>query len=321
MITWRVFRELLISSLAVLCCMGYRCSAQFLRFQEPLVNNPFVQVEGNGLVYVGATKVLSRLNGNLVLEESFNLTSRVIALSLSPGGERLMVCTADLTCEIFNAANFLAQRIDTDLMLVSAENIIAFSTEGSFYTGSYGEIGDTSARIFRLSQCIYGDGSGIIVRSTDYAVERSSFVRNFIDGFVRGEFAYYVVYDTRPSPDLRVLRVCHVTGCPGNNSSTCEFEALYEEDVSCGGPTAVTNDGGCGVSVLDEFGGASGPSLVLSRCRPGTPANNLVCSYNFTNVNNIMDERFEGCRLGRIEETDPAWASGTKCIAVSVSQY
>ena len=51
-------------------------------------------------------------------------------------------------------------------------------------------------------------------------------------------------------------------GCP------CSFSALYEEDFTCGASvSAGVNDRICGLSVMENFAGSPGTSIIVSRCR------------------------------------------------------
>ena len=83
------------------------------RFDFPLSpsRSPGLQVDGTGRVYTSAGSRLYRLNGKFRLEETRNLTSEAVNISLSSDGRWLVVCLTDLSCEVYNATNFSAGHI------------------------------------------------------------------------------------------------------------------------------------------------------------------------------------------------------------------
>ncbi len=54
----------------------------------------------------------------------------------------------------------------------------------------------------------------------------TNFKREFYGGFVSGDFAYYVVIDSRPiaAQAIRLLRICNMPDCGG--PSTCGVAAF-----------------------------------------------------------------------------------------------
>ncbi len=83
-------------------------------------------------------------------------------------------------------------------------------------------------------------------------------------------------------------------GCP------CSFSALYEEDFICGGSVSPSvNDRICGLSVMDNFAGSPGTSIIVSRCRgESSTSRNLVCAMSLTDVDSNMDLRYSECAAG-----------------------
>ena len=311
MITRGIIRKLLLSSLTVLSCLVYKCAGQVSQFDlpgRPLIHYPGLQVDSEGRTFVAAGNQLLRLSSDLVVEQNVSLAYRAVNISISPEGERLMVCKADLSCVVYNTSDLTVETIGTGIALLSADSVAIISIEGSFYVGSYVlGMGSSLRGIIRLSQYIYGDGSNSVIRQTDYVVGTSSFTRNFLSGFESGGFVYFIVYD--PNIDeqaFRVMRVCHATGCPGNNTS-CGFTAFYEEDIKCGGTTSRFGDGACGVSVVEDFGGTSGTSMILSRCRQDSTFSNMVCSFNLSSVDSNMDMRLDGCKNETIFDVEVSW--------------
>ena len=151
----------------------------------------------------------------------------------------------------------------------SSEVALFTARENSFYVGSI-RIGAMNSMNLRQ----YGFGDGDFVRSRNYRIERSGFVRTFFGGFVNGTDTYYFMTDDKPREvrGLRVLRACDTT-C----SSSCNFAALYEVEIDCG--AYPQNSVICGLSVLDNFAGSSDRTVVLARCKSaGLAARNRVCS-------------------------------------------
>ena len=248
-------------------------------------------------------------------------------LSLSPDGQRLLVCVNGMTsrsCFIYDPSDLTTQPVTTGVSIVGAGAATAtsFSTEGSFYVGSYVDLGGTSSIVgmMRLSHYIYGDGSGTpVIRSRDFEVILTSFVRRMLFGFVKDAYAYFVVVDPGPGENagFRVLRVCHVTCCA--SSSPCSIEGLYKQTIQCG--NRISRRGGdefCGATLVDNFGEVPSPSLVISRCRQDRDDDNNVCLFNLTAIDGNMDLRYDECSRGT-GETYPAWQEDIGCRASDVS--
>ena len=90
-------------------------------------------MNGAGSVYTSAGSQLYRLNGNLRLEETRNLTSEAVNSSLSSDGRWLVVCLTDLSCEVYNATNFSAGHVfRRENATKSIMNLALFAAEDSF---------------------------------------------------------------------------------------------------------------------------------------------------------------------------------------------
>ena len=283
--------------------MLFRCACNALsNFTVPGESSrpPALQVDGEGRAFVAAGNQLLRLNSDLGIEQSVTLSSDAVNISLSSGGEWLVVCSADLSCAV-HSANDLSSVSSTSASALAAANRVALFTAGdSFYVGSHDSTETATAvgGTLRLQQ-VYGlSGSTDFTRSTDYVVSESSFVRDFFSGFMSGDNSYYVVSDHQPPSrrDVRIMRVCHVTSCP-SGVSTCGVTAVYEEIIPCGGSIADSaDDGVCGVSLVEDFAGTSGPSLVMARCRQDqSMMSNLICVVPISEVDSLMDERYDDC--------------------------
>ena len=124
---------------------------------------------------------------------------------------------------------------------------------------------------------------------------------------MNGTNAYYFMTDGRPSNvrGLRVLRACDILTC----SSPCNFDALYELRIDCGGGTLPQNSVICGLSVLDSFAGSSDTTVVLARCNRGTSARNRVCSFRLADIDDNMDRKYTQCRQ-RTGDIQVAWDAG-----------
>ena len=261
---------------------------------------PALQVDGEGKAFVATGNKLLRLNSDLGIEQNVTLSSDAVNISLSSGGEWLVVCSADLSCAV-HSANDLSTVPSTSGSALAAANRVALFTAGdSFYVGSHDPTPTVSGGTLRLQQVYRLSGSSDFIRSTDYAISRSNFQRDFFSGFLSGTNSYFIVSDHQPSSvrDVRIMRVCHVTSCP-SGASTCGINAVYEEIIPCGGRIADSADGVCGVSLVEDFAGTSGPSLVMARCRQDqSTSSNLICVVPISEVDSLMDERYDDCSYG-----------------------
>ncbi len=219
------------------------------------------------------------------VELGTNLNGEGLALS-STG--MLVVCLEDLSCSVYNASDLSAGPIRSVSNAIKSHNFgsAMFTSENTFYTGSSTGEGE------RMVLHQFGEGFN---RSSDtnpsgspneLVFGVSDFARIFFSGgFVSGGFAYYVVVDYQPARAIRLLRVCNMPDCGG--PSTCGVTALYELGINCGfmfGSSVSV----CGVSLVEDFSGISGPTAVVTICYRGT---NSVCVVNITAVNEAMHGR------------------------------
>ena len=289
---------------------------------------PALQVDGEGRAFVAAGNQLLRLNSDLGIEQSVTLSSDAVNISLSSGGEWLVVCSADLSCAVHSANDLSSVSSTSESALAAANRVALFTAGDSFYVGSHDptDMGASAlGGILRLQQ-VYGlSGSSEFTRSTDYAVSTENFQRNFFSGFLSNTNSYYVVSDHQPGAvrDVRIMRVCHVTSCP---SGTCGITTVYEENIPCGGSIADSaDDGVCGVSLVEDFAGISGPSLVMARCRQDqSTRSNLICVVPISEVDSLMDEKCSPRSRHRsgTGNINVAWIEGSlPCSDVYVSLY
>ena len=292
-------------------------------FLSPQKSNS-LQVDSQGKAYVLSGSQLLRLSRDLQLEQNVSLPDIGATLSLSPDGQRLLVCANGMmsrSCFIYDSSDLTTQPVTTGVSIVGAGAATAtsFSTEGSFYIGSYEVIhGIFYIGRMRLSHYIYGDGSGTpVIRSRDFDAFVTSFVRRMLFGFVKDMHAYFVVVDPGRNAGFRVLRVCHVTSCA--SSLSCSIGGLYEQAIQCANRISIIGgDDLCGSTLVDNFGAVPGPHLVVSRCRQDRDVDNRVCLFNLTAVDFNMDLRYDECSIG-IGETHPAWQEDVGCNPLEVS--
>ena len=290
---------------------------------------PALQVDGERRAFVAAGNQLLRLNSDLGIEQSITLSSDAVNISLSSGGEWLVVCSADLSCAVHSANDLSTVSSNSGSALAAANRVALFTAGDSFYVGSHDPTPSISGGTLRLQQ-VYGlSGSeSEFTRSTDYVASIGNFQRDFFSGFLSGSNSYYIVSDHQPSSrrDVRIMRVCHVTSCP-SGASTCGVTAVYEEIIPCGGTLSDRSDDGvCGVSLVEDFAGTSGPSLVMARCRQDqSTSSNLICVVPISEVDSLMDERYDDCSSGTgtlnvaWRDTSLACSELTADVSLSVS--
>ena len=288
---------------------------QFSLPGRPLTRHPGLQVDEEGRVFVTAGDQLFKLNSDLVPELNVTLSSVAVNISLSSGGEWLVVCTRNLSCAVYNTSDFTLQTRYTSQdtspgILGDSERVALFTAGDSFYVGSVFTPTQGDAR--QLGGGIYlrqfSVANSSFVRTKDYTIRTSQFERTFYGGFRSGPYSYFIVTDHSPTTirSIRIMRVCHVTGCP-EGMGTCPFTALYEEDLGCGTTLGLANiDGICGISVVEDFADSAGITLLVTRCREESINRNLVCAISLEDIDRTMESRFNECMAGR-GDIDPAW--------------
>ena len=284
---------------------------QFDLPMDPLSSYPGVQVDREGRVFVAAGNQLLKLNSDLVLEQNVSLVSRAINISISPEGDRLIVCKADLSCLVYNTGDLSVHLQFINATLASAGNIAVFIAGSSFYMGSSSDQTIRLGRVFNTSINSHSE------HIKDYTINFAEFQRKFIFGFSSGKYSYFVVLDSGYDASIRVMRTSHNSSCCASGSASCSFTALSEDRIFCG--TEFNNfieegDSICGVSVVDDFGGKKGAYIVLSRCHHGASSGrNLVCSVSVTDIDYSMDESYDMCFTGQLFSSGTAWAQSLEC--------
>ena len=297
-------------------------STQDQRFNLPAQQprSSDLQTDGSGRAYVSAGSQLYRLNSSLGLEEARELRNEAVNISLSSDGRWLVVCLTDLSCEVYNANNFSAGHVfRRENVITSIENIALFATGGSFYVGSITTDNGVTQQQILLGQ--YGlsalNDRGMATdheAQNTYDITQADFERNFYSGFVFGDSAYYFAIDSNPASfrGIRVMRVCH----NGN------FSALHELTLGCGGVAPTSNTRISGVSLVQDFAGLSGTTVVFSRSRPGNNQN-YVCLYSLEAIDDVMQRKYRSCSSAgneSAEEIALAWVDPDQRLPCSSFQ-
>ncbi len=297
---------MLVALLALFLLQGAAFSQSFY-FNASFSLVPGLQVDSIGRAFLVADNYLYRLNAQLMQEERVDLGAFVInrGLALSSTG-KVVVCFDDLSCSVYNASNLSAGpmwSVSNAIARYDSEAAI-FTSGETFYTGASTGIGERMVlqqfgeKFSRSSDNNASDTHNKLV---------SNFKREFYGGFVSGDFAYYVVIDSRPiaAQAIRLLRICNMPDCGG--PSTCGVTALYELGFGSNkikGSTRV-----CGVSLIEDFGAKFGPTAVITICKN----RNWVFRVNVTAVNEAMDAKYDSCIVSRTvgEEIGLIWRTGS----------
>ena len=290
---------------ALILCLLTAAGAQ--RFDLPAASSGSrgLRLDGDGRVYVSSGRELYRLSSNLVLEDGRNLTSEAVNITLSSDERWLVVCLSDRSCEVYNATNLRSADQPVyrrEGAVERTDNMALFAAEESLYVGSISATGSGVQEKIVLSQYGFAGNRVGVAQSREYTIRNNDFERNMYGGFVRGGYAYYIAIDNNPRDvrNIKVMRVCH-------NSN---FSALYEQSLACSSAVPAADSRISGVSLVDNFGGVSGPTLVISRNRPAS-SRNYVCLYNLDTIDNIMDGKYNDCLVAYTEQIELSWDSQT----------
>jgi hypothetical protein len=306
----------------VLILSVYRDYAQQITVaDEPLSRPPALQVDGEGRIFVAAGRHLLRLDRELVPEQNITLSSGAVDTSLSSGGESLVVCFKNRSCAVYNTSDLSAgPTLERDSVLTDVVNRVALFTAGdSFYVGMFNRVPGIidGFSTIRLSQVGGLEGTNNFTRSMDYEVLEDDFNRDFYMGFMGGNNAYYITIDTLGEPALKLTRLCHETECT-EGADTCAVTALYEERMVCGGSVDATRDGICGLSVVEDFAGITGTSILVSRCRQDSRVSNVICLLPVADIDRVMDDRYSSCSMGT-GSVALEWNLDPPCVQSNVS--
>ena len=312
---------MLVALSALFLLQGAAYSQSFSFNYNASTNSSGLQVDSTGRAFLAADNYLYRLNAQLIQEDKVDVGATVITrgLALSSTG-MLVVCLEDLSCNcsVYNANNFQSGPIrSVSNAIASADpnfGAAIFTSGDTFYTGASTGAGERMVlQQFGEEFHRSSDNNSSGTRN-ELVFEVSDFARQFYGGFVSGEFAYYVVADYQPNTvgrSIKLLRVCNMPDCGG--SSTCGVTALYELGINCASQAISGATRVCGVSLVEDFSGISGPTAVVTICTPGFATRNSICVVNITAVNEAMDTKYDSCIVSRTvrEEIGLAWRTGS----------
>ena len=267
-----------------------RGQEQFTLPGDPPFQPSGLQVDSKERTYVSSGSKLLRLTRNLMEERIINLPIPIIDMSLSSGGDWLVVCSY-VSCTVFNTTDF-SKMSTTAITLDSPYSMATFTAGSTYYLGKV--ILPSEAResgSFVLEQHLI-EMKRPFLQSCEYPLKVTLLSARVIhSGFVSGNHSYLVVSDHNP-PDfngLKIMRVCHAE----NKKS---MATLHEEVFTCG--SAMLPDGRdyvCGVSVVEDFADSPGTNLVVSRCHQGNSSQNLVCAMKLSDLDRIMELKSSVC--------------------------
>lgn len=295
------------------------CTSPLLTYQQQFnlpepspASYPVLQVDREGRAFVATGNQLFRLSKNLLPEQNITLLSRAVKISLSPGGEKLVVCTADLSCVVYATSDLSTPPQVTNVTLVSDDHIALFTSGTSFYTGS----ANATEGTIRLSHGYVTNMNMYSEHTKDYAITVANFKRNFTFGFSSGNYSYFIALDNDNigGKTIRILRAGHDPSCCSSETGSCSFTALYEDTVPCskGSIYFLDDEYFCDVSLIEDFGRMNGPSIVLSKCRGGVQS---VCFFSIANIDKILDSFYNKCsRKERFQHAvEQIWKEITHC--------
>ena len=291
----------------VLVLRSHCITLQFSLPGGPLSETPGLQVDSQGKTFVAAGNRLYRLNRDLVLQQTVSLSSPAVGISLNSDGEWLVVCTR-ISCSVYNTSDLNSVIATTGIELGVRDRVAVFTAGDTYYVGNVTPPTSSSNNLGEILLRQYGSERNNYLRSQEYQTTVTGFNRLVFYGFTSGEYSYFVVLDRSIPGALRVMRVCHVTNCTG----LCFFNALYEENFACGSLISSNDDDRiCGVSLVEDFGGSSGASIVLSRCRGNSRSSNQVCAIKVADIDSTMERRYNECRAGS-GSVQPTWSRGRR---------
>ena len=274
-------------------CLGNSAAVSFSPFNDKPISSMAVTDDE---VFVAGENIIYKLSANL--SQLMNVTVSndadvsVRGLSVSNGGQYIVACLTTGSCIGYDVINLTSTMSSVSLNEPGAEEatgndpvaIFPGQAEGFVYTGTAVDFGTPSVYHMSLGQYRILEGSIIADKTRDYTLIRSGRfnTRIFKAGFIVDNFTYYIVEDD--SSDLRILRVC-------NESTSPNFEALYEVQLRCG-PTAVLF---ASASVFVSLN-----TLVLTVRSLDTETvqsrSGRVCTYNINDINTAMDNGLTECR-------------------------
>jgi len=260
--------------------------------------------------------IIYRLSSNLSELDNVFTNGTVRGLSLTNGGEYVMVCIdADGLCSGYNVTDFndTLNRVWITGDATSENDSVAMfpgEAEGDVYVGIAAVT--TGQYPMMLGQYSITDGLIVTDRMRVYDLQANLLSeRIFHTGFVLNDHAYYIVGDR--GQDIRILRVCnHSTDQFIDDADSTEsllFRALYEVKLVCDGASVFA-----GASVVRDYPYPGNDILVLAVRSPDGTNNDTsrVCMYNTSDINTAMDDSLSECVSGENRRT--VWGGSTSSL-------
>ena len=252
----------------------------------------------SGSVIVGSTTSLRRLDLSLEILQTIQDGQANRLLAGDPGGtygDSFMSC-AGLRCELLSTDDITNRQWQGNTTLLEG----SLNALGLFVTGPDGHSVFTAAlrnevqasrasRLLRGRLVGVGTGGGNFDRYARQDEKSEFLLRKFLSVFKHEEYSYYINQLRIGMEDqVRMVRLCN------NDTVTVvedSFESYFEIHLECGGsnrlPTAATF-----ISVPSPLGPTSIVVTVSS------PTENHACSYNLTEIHNLMTEKYDSCGGG-----------------------
>ena len=277
----------------------------------------------NDEVIVAGRNIIYRLSANLSVLDNVTTSGTVRGLSLTNGGQYVMVCVdTGRSCSGYNVTD-LSDTVSGPMLsgsLVSEDDPVAMfpgEVQGSVYVGTAAV--QTGRYPMMLGQYSITGGSIVTDRVREYLTETDALYRIFHTGFVINNYAYYIVGDGRT--DIRILRVCidPTTALP-------RFRALYEVQLICS-DTASTSAVYRSSTLIRDYPQSGNDTLLMTLVPPPTISggSTRVCAYNIRDIDNAINDSFRDCSQTIVRRT--VWSLSTRsdtqlsgiCSLVSVS--
>ena len=305
-----VMAELLTATLWIVCCCLTTSVAQPVPFpaEEDLIS---MLLTNNDEVIAAGRSIIYRLSANLSqLDEVMIHRENVRGLSLTSGGQNIISCFSNGSCNAYNVTDFnnvlIGPTFSSSGITFESDPVAMFpgESESDVYIGVSHNSMARQQYPMVLSQYSVNGGTIVTDRTREYQLTEDLLSeRIFHTGFVANNFAYYIVGDGGSS--IRILRVCNQsTDQSLDDASTTGsqlFRALYEVKLVCG----VNNNGPfaqafAGAAVVRNFPNRGINTLVLTVRSPLLDLSNTsrVCTYSLSDINTAMDNSLTACAAG-----------------------
>ena len=130
---------------------------------------------------------------DLVLQQTINLSSPAVDISLSSGGEWLVVCTR-ISCTVYNTSDLNGVIATTGIELGVRDRVAVFTAGNTYYVGNVTILAGREGEIL-LRQYEYERSNSL--RSREFQTG-SDFNRIVYGGFFSGDYSYFVALDRSP---------------------------------------------------------------------------------------------------------------------------